>query len=204
MNDEESVFEKTYRYYLEQIGDVDMNAVAWNLDATVEKDGLIIPLFGEELFASANGIQDAGGNRPSIDICVILSKYILICPKELPVDKEWVSYRDFRDAGPLINYFSNDVEQAIGKRFAGKLDALQKAGEAIGGYTPELDVSNDVGMQFDALPRIPMTLLFNDADDEFEATCSVLFQRRTEQHLDAECIAMLGWQLAYRLKKVAG
>jgi len=199
---EETVFDKSYKQYLKQIGEIDIEAVAWNLDATVDADTLIIGLFGNDFRVSARGgITGADGRRPRYDICVILSKYILLCPRELPVDKEWVSFKDFKDAAPLENYFSHDVEQAIGKQFSGRVESLRKAGDAIGGYSPELDVSYDVVMQFDALPRIPVTMLFNDADEEFGATCSVLFQRRTEQHLDAECIAMLGWQLVYRLKK---
>jgi hypothetical protein len=47
-------------------------------------------------------------------------------------------------------------------------------------------------MQFNALPQVPLVMLFNDADDEFSATCSVLFQRRAENYLDPECLAMLG------------
>ncbi len=203
MNTEETVYDKSYKQYLHQIGEIDIEAVAWNLDARVDADALIIALFGNDFRISAKGITDADGRRPGYDVCVILSKYVLLCPRELPVDKTWVSFRDFKDAAPLGNYFSHDVEHAIARRFSGSADLLREAGAAIGGYPAELDVSYDVVMQFDALPRIPMTMLFNDADEEFGATCSVLFQRRTEQHLDAECIAMLGWQLFYRLKKAA-
>jgi hypothetical protein len=46
-------------------------------------------------------------------------------------------------------------------------------------------------------------MLFNDADDEFPAKCSVLFPARTEAYLDAECIAMLGTLLFRKLKRAA-
>jgi hypothetical protein len=51
---------------------------------------------------------------------------------------------------------------------------------------------------------IPVVMLFNDADEEFPAKCSVLFPVRTEEaYLDAECIAMLGSLLFRRLKRAA-
>jgi hypothetical protein len=56
-------------------------------------------------------------------------------------------------------------------------------------------------MQFDALPKVPVVMLFNDADDEFSATCSVLFERRAENYLDPECLAMVGRCLFTYLKK---
>jgi hypothetical protein len=34
-------------------------------------------------------------------------------------------------------------------------------------------------------------------------SCTVLFERRAEKYLDAECLAMLGWQLFIRLRKAA-
>ena len=77
----------------------------------------------------------------------------------------------------------------------------KKSGKSISGYRPNLDVNYDIAMQFDALPKIPVILLLNDADEEFSAKCSVLFERRAEKYLDAECIAMLGWQLFNHLRK---
>ncbi len=58
-------------------------------------------------------------------------------------------------------------------------------------------------MQFDALPKIPVLLLFNDGDDEFPAQCSVLFERRAENYLDMECLAMAGMLLSEYLKMEA-
>jgi hypothetical protein len=45
-------------------------------------------------------------------------------------------------------------------------------------------------------------MLFNDADEEFPATCCVLFESRAETYLDMECIAMLGRQLFIHLKNL--
>jgi hypothetical protein len=46
-------------------------------------------------------------------------------------------------------------------------------------------------------------LLFNDADEDFPASCSVLYERRAERYLDMECLAMLGMMLAEGLKRNA-
>ena len=58
-------------------------------------------------------------------------------------------------------------------------------------------------MQFKALPKIPVLLLFNDADNEFAAQCMVLFERRAENYLDMECLAMVGMVLFEYLKPPA-
>jgi hypothetical protein len=196
-----SVFEKTYKGYLEQIRKMPFDSIADNLGAKIEGNRLKIPLFINEYEVSVEGIADPSGKKPTHDICVILSKYILLCPVTPPKGKDWVSFRNFKDSAPLLNYFTNEVERALGSYFSGKLKVLKEVSDKLGGYSPDLEVRYDLAVQFDALPMIPVLMLYNDADEEFSAKCSVLFESRAEKYLDAECIAMLGWQLFSHLRK---
>ena len=197
----EGIFKKTYENYLMQIEKIDFNSIKKNLKVEVEKNKIIIPLFGKPYTVSGAGISDSAGKQPMLDICVILCKYILLCPKIPPKEKDWVSFRDLKDSGPLNNYFVNDVELAIATYFSSKLGDIKNAGRILKGYSPEIEVSYDLSMQFNALPKVPVVMLFNDTDDEFSATCSVLFERRAENYLDPECLAMVGRYLFTYLKK---
>lgn len=201
MKSEENVFEKTYQHYLGQLGELPLASTAHHLGARIGENRIRIPLLGSEYEVSHQGIVDPSGTKPALDICVILSKYILMCPDPPPKEQGWVSFRDFKDSGPLITYFTNDVERAIGSYFSGRLTELKKASDALGGYPPALDARYDLAVQFDALPRVPMLVLYNDPDEGFPAHCSVLFEHRAEKYLDAECLAMLGRQLFRHLKK---
>lgn len=198
-----SIYEKTYRNYLDQLREIDFDSINEKLGIKVETSEVIIPLFGKPYRVSSTGIKDASGQQPSFDICVILCKYILLCPHITPEENEWVTFRGLKDSGPLINYFANDVERAISSHFEGKLKALEEASRSLGGYPPDLEVAYSLVMQFNALPRVPVVLLFNDADDEFPAKCSVLFEKRAEKYIDAECIAISGRLLFTFLKKKA-
>jgi len=51
------------------------------------------------------------------------------------------------------------------------------------------------------LPKVPVLLLFDDADEEFPAQCKVLFERRAKNYLDPECLAILGMLLSDFLNK---
>ncbi|MCP4666106.1 MAG: DUF3786 domain-containing protein, partial [Deltaproteobacteria bacterium] len=82
-----------------------------------------------------------------------------------------------------------------------RLRELAEASNALGGRPPDMDLSYELSVQFDPLPRVPLLMLFNDQDEEFPATCSVLFERRAEKYLDAECLAMLGRLLFTSLTK---
>lgn len=203
MENGKSVFERNYDHYMEQLRELSLEAAAPIIGGSFKDDSLEISLLGNPYAISHGGIADSCGSRPAYDICIILLRYVLLCPDAVPEEHEWVAFRDFRDSGPLTVYFDNDVERAIAACFSGKRDKLESAGKSISGYPPDLDAAYDLVLRFEALPRIPLLLLYNDADDEFPATCSVLFARRTQRYLDAECIAILGRLLFTHLRKAA-
>lgn len=189
------IFEKTYQDYLTQIADLDLRSLEDKLGIQVAGDKAIIRLFHKAYTVSDSGISDPQGRKPHLSICVILCKYLLMCPSHEPQEKVWVTFKDFKDAAPLTNSFATTVTNPIAKMFSGRRAELQKAGHRLGGYRPPQSFSYDVSIQFDALPRIPVLLLFNDRDEEFAAQCSVLFEQRTARYLDMECVAMLGMLL---------
>jgi len=199
MSQEAAVFEETYNDYLSRLSAIDLADAAVCLGATMDEGRAIIPFLNRTYRVSKEGITRDDGQRPQLGTCVILSRYLLMCPLSEPTNTAWASYRDFKDSGPLATYWANDVEGALVEAFAGRLDDLAKAAEALGGYPPGEDFPYDACHRFDALPKIPMLLLFNDVDDEFPAKCTVLFQSSAEVYLDGECLGMLGAQLAGRL-----
>jgi len=195
------VFEKHYNDYLQQLKSLDFETIALKLGGQVKNKlkgkSLILPLFGRPYDISSQGIRDVSGKKPMYDICIILCRHLLMCPGILPPDRQWVAFRDLKDAGPLTVYFRDNVEQA---GFSGRVEELKHKMTALNGVAPNLDVSYDLAMQVDALPKIPMVLLFNEAEEGFPPECLLLFERRVETYLDAECIAMLGYRLANHLK----
>jgi hypothetical protein len=201
MTTKDSVFEKTYKDYIAQVAEIDLESIRQKLGLQVEGNEIIIPLFGKPHKVSKNGITNLYGKQPSLDICVICCRYLLLCPDVYPTEKEWVSFRGLKDSGPLTVYFANDVERAISGYFSGRLNDMKQACKTLGGYPPDIEVTYDLSMEFDALPQVPVILLFNDADDEFPAKSSVLFERRAEDYLDPECLAMVGRLLFTCLKK---
>ena len=161
---------------------------------------VVIPFFGKLYELSAKGITDSSNRQPHLSVSVILCKYLLMCPMIEPLGGNWISYKDFKDAAPLIQAFYSTVTQPIAETFSGRLAELETAGKKIGGSPPVDEYPYDLAMHFDALPKVPMLLLFNDKDDEFPAQCSVLFEKRAQKFMDMECLAMVGMHFFEYLK----
>jgi hypothetical protein len=190
------IFEETYQLYLEELSHIDIAARADPLGVNSEKDGLKIPLYDREYLVSKGGIADPDGRQVTPAIRVVLCKYVLTCPAELPaLSDRLVTYREFKDAGPLTSYFTTNTNKILETTFAGNVSALRQRSLLLGG---EIKTSEtyDLSVQFHALPRIPVLLNFNDRDELFPATASILYRASAECFLDMECLAITGTLLA--------
>ena len=194
-----AVFEETYQDYLKQLSAIDYLSRADILGARTSGTELIVEFYGKEYRISSNGITDLSGKKANFAICVALCKYILVCPQEVMQDGMWVTYREFKDAGPLIGYFNTNTNKTIESTFSGRLDLLTRASQKLGATTVLDNASYDLSLIFKALPRIPVMLRFNDGDAEFPAHCSILFRQSAEHYLDMESLAIVGTFLAGNL-----
>jgi hypothetical protein len=198
------IFQQIYRDYLKQLSQVDLQTIADRSGVEIEGDSILIPLFNQLYKISPRGIMDPSGEEPPHSIKVVLCQYLLHTPAVEPEGEDWVSYKDFKDASPFVGGFQNNTEKAIAKNFAGKLEVLRGACVQLGGRDPGLGWGYQLSMKFNPLPHGPILLLFNDADEEFQAQCLLLFERRAEKFLDMESMAILAWLLTDYLNQSLG
>lgn len=198
------IFEQNYEGYLRQMDDIDFSKLPQILKIRLNKENSTaeISFFNTIYRVSPFGVVDENGKRPDYGICVILLKHLLMCPQWVPAERDWVTNRDFADSGQnqdtgLSEYAIN----AIAKRYTGHPDRLKAAAGALGGIPPETEYPYDFSTVFRVLPRIPILFLFNAADEQFAAHASILYERRADQFLDAECRVMVDWYLFEALKK---
>lgn len=193
-----SIFKQNDVHYLEQIGNLDLTARQWNLGITVSQGVSVVPFFNNPYKVSKSGIS----GDLSYAARVVLLKYLLMCPQEMPVGgTDWIPYREFRDSGQSNGAGLSDyVAQTLAERFTDKLVQLQDACYRLGGVPPETKYPYDLAFEFQALPRVPVLFLFNDAEEGFPAQVTILYQRRAENFLDAECRVMLDGYLMEELK----
>ena len=198
------IFEKNYQEYCRQIADTDLAAVKDRLEIQVDNNTATVMFFNQPYQVSGKGVFDADHNQADYVTCVILSKYILLCPDQLYLDAGWCTFRDFKKESHFtnINFFNSDTTQRIITHFTRLIDlkkACKKMNSTDLSMDPSYDLSYDLSMSFTVLPRLSLLLLMNDADDDFPADCRVLFQKQGEYYLDPESLAMTSGLLAKKL-----
>lgn len=193
------VFAETYQGYLAEIREIDFLSRAEILGLVEENGALIIPLYDKVYTFTREGITAPGGERLTPALQVMICKYILSCPTKLPADMgELVTYREFKDSGPLISFFTTNTNKTLEAAFSGNIKGLRERALTVGGKVVTSEIY-DLALQFHAFPRIPVYLNFNDCDETFPATCSVLYRSSAALFLDMECLAMTGTLLTGKL-----
>jgi len=198
------IFKKNLTGYLDQLHAMDLSLLPPVLGIAVDEAQRTahIPFFQKTYQVSPSGVVDNSGKRAGYDTCVILLKYLLMCPEQVPVEKDWVNFRDLKSSGYTQQASLGDYAiRSIARYYSGNKSRLEKAVEALNGIRPETDYPYDVAALFAVLPRIPILFLYNDADAHAPAQAFVLFERRAEHFLDAECLAMVGSALFEHLKR---
>lgn len=203
-----AVFKETLRYYLDQVNRMAPSAIRDAesiLGVRKTGNGIIIPFFQRQYRVASDGVFDEDGRRPLFSVSVVLCRYLIMCPPHSVDDgAEWASYKDFLDAAPFAGAFDINTEKAIARNFSGRVGDLSRACQNLGGRDFGDGLAYDLAVVIRSLPRVPLYLLFNDADDEFPAQCRILFERRAELFLDMECLAILGWLLSDYLMQAFG
>ena len=192
-------FEHRYLQCRQRLNKIDFLERAETIGATIAGGNLTIPFFGKTYVISVNGITDTAGNQPNFAVSLVLCRYVLQCPDQITEDGDWVTYREFRGAGPLLGHFTANTNKTIETAFAGNLTALKESSTSLGGEIVENDPSHDISIKFSFLPKIPLLLHFNDRDETFPAQCSILLKRSAEKYLDLDCLAIGGTYLAGQL-----
>ncbi|MFP4387970.1 MAG: DUF3786 domain-containing protein [Desulfococcaceae bacterium] len=196
MENQAPIFQEIYENYLAEVAALSLSSRAEPLGIRVDGDAATIPFFHRSYTVTPAAVADEEGRKPSHAVCVILCKYLLLCPDNPVPDAAVVTYKDFREAGPYVGGFHNTAQRPIAEAFSGRLEELGQRCKALGGTVWETDVNCDLAVAFPALPRVPTFLIFNDADEEFDAECSLFFRRDAAQYLDMECLAMIGMTMA--------
>ena len=196
------IFEQIVSDYLSQVRrHKTLARLSSKLGLKIENDFIELPFFNRKYIITDHAITDEEGKRVSHATSVVLCKYILLCPDDVCSDADLMTYKDFKDAAPYVGGFRNTAEHPIAAFFEKKAAELEERSRKLGGKPFQSEVACQLAFQFLALPRIPIILMFNDADEDFPSQCVLLFQKNAQTFLDMECLAMLGSTLARLLQK---
>lgn len=191
-----------YRDCLNQLTAQRLAKSAQAVGLTVEGLSVRLPFFDRRFAIDPDTIIDDQGQTPTDAVALVLCRYLLSLPP-LPavpaLDEERVTLREFSGAGPLVSSFASNTNKIIASAFATKIENLTNRAITLGGRSETGQSGYDLYMRFEALPNLPLWLLFNGADEGFASQSSLLFNPSAEHYLDMQGLFIVATYLTGQL-----
>ncbi len=184
--DKSKSFEEKYSDYFFKVNQIDYFKKAEILDIQRIGNSLVFDFYDRELRFNDEGINDIKEHTLTYAVRTVLCQYLLMCQEPLPKSSgKLVTLREISNSGPLFSSVVTNTGKIIETTFAGNSDNLKKKCLKLQGTILKND-SYDISVKFNALSKVPITLIFNDKDEMMPANASFLFQDDAGSYLDLD------------------
>jgi hypothetical protein len=201
----QKIYKKVFEIACKTLLDSDCEARFVNAGVTYEKiqdhysvdvsyfDEIITLKIPEFLFKSSKGAN------VTLVTKIIILHYINTATGSLPgLDK--VSYGDIPGLAGYLHVFEQRVSRPLITTFGFDKHVFLETGEAIGGIKEEY---GDASFTLYALPRIPITFILWEGDEEFPPSLKILFDPSITGYLPLEDITIISKLASTRIIKEA-
>ncbi|MHB1126404.1 MAG: DUF3786 domain-containing protein [Bacillota bacterium] len=142
---------------------------------------------------------DEGGNPLEIRLH-ILGLHYLTHSTGACLTGRWISFKELPGGAIYINPFHQRAVVPFLMKFGSKMDRFCKAAALLNGKPGN---QGDTSMILPALPRVPISFVLWEGDDEFPSTATVLFDTVAPYYLPTEDYALLASLMVRELDRAA-
>lgn len=203
-------YEHNYKVLVSRLADCDFEEAAERLGLKHPENGsLTVRFLGRDYSIRSDGVFAVDG-RPSDPINrSILIHYVTSHGSGDPENRFYLPHyflpSSFLPNSSRKSVF-NDLEQAFSKAICEMENSLEKVSKAMGilGAEYEGEVRNGEHLwTFYVLPKIPIQVIYYEADDEFPCDIKVKFDGGAGRFFDFETLAFLYGSFIHELVKLA-
>lgn len=176
----------------------DTALLASNSGSRLAKDHLLLPFFESRLTVDFGRRMVLFAGRQADEATAILALHYLDgCGPEVPRGV-LVPFNQAKGGTAYYEAFKHRTIDRLAKEFGEDPSSLIRAGGAIGGMDRELGTAS---IDVRAFPKIPITLIVWEGDEEIPASANILFDSVALEILDTEDLAVVGSLTVARLLK---
>jgi hypothetical protein len=187
----------------EKVEPLNLAALADGLGAAYgEEDGrpsLILPYFGRDVQVFKDEVRHPQGVEGNPWDAILLYNYIASQGQRPPCG-EWIKFQGLPNSVSKTKTLLR-LQKQLAEALTGKTELLARKARELGGKPVAIAQDADLQFLFQPLPRLPILLVFHDAEPEenFEAEAHFLFDAQVMDYLDLESLLFLVERLMDRL-----
>jgi hypothetical protein len=182
-------YDSIYLGLMSKLSELDFQESADRLGLEYVDGCVQVRFLKREYRISSDGVEPLDGQPVNVNNRSVLLYYLLSKGKGDP-ENSYIPFESIpRTIGglhaqsrlmntPLERYFGNDYVK------------FSEAVANLGGFEEEPQVGKHL-WRFDILPKIPLKLVFYEADDDFPAEIQIMLDRTAIQFLEFECLAFM-------------
>ncbi len=157
-----------------------------------------LSLFGKAMCVAFPGLTpaDAQTGQPLPDALQALILYYLSTADGAPLEGRWVAFADLPDGRFYNLAFQGYSGNELVKYFGDNMTALEQAARKLDGMKIAY---GDAAFAFHVLPRLTLAVVYHLGDEDFPATCKILFDASASHYLPTDVCAILGSMLTRKL-----
>lgn len=162
--------------------------------------GFRLNLFTQTLFLSfpdLNAVDLETGQTMPVSVQALLLYYFTTADAS-PLTGRWISFAELPDGRVYNQAYQGYSGDLLARRFGTDLPGFERASLLIAGGRISY---GDSGYAFLALPCVSLAAVLWQGDDEFPASCKVLFDASVIHYLPTDVCAILGSLLTGKLLK---
>jgi len=149
--------------------------------------------------------RDLHSGEPLPSGMLALLLYYFSMSDGTPAAGRWISFSELPDGRFYNQAFQGYTGKALARKFENNLEAFCDAAKKLGGHRlPEEQGLGDAAFAFQVLPNVSLSAVYWCGDEDFPASCNILFDASVSHHLSTDGCAILGSILTQRLIKVDG
>lgn len=194
--------DETIRVALKKFQECNLDAMIDHCGFTKAGDGFDVHFINRDLHVSypAGKVTDKATDQEVDDVCKILVLHHAAYSKGGGLVENMISYKELPSGEIYIEPFTRRCINALVGIFATNLESLKKA---VAETEHKIERHGDFSCTIQVLPKVPITLIVYEEDDEFPAAGNILFNGNAANHLHTEDYNQLSAYLVSALKKLA-
>lgn len=193
---------ETVRVAIERFQNSDLDTMIENCAFTKNGNGFDVHFINRDLHVSYPDaeVTEIATGKPVDDTCKVLVLHHAAYSKGGGLVENMISYKELPSGEIYIKPFTNRCIKALVGIFAANLPALEKAVEST---IYKKEHHGDFSCTIEVMPKVPITLIVYEEDDEFPADGNILFNGNAGNQLHTEDYNQLCAYLVSTLKKIA-
>ncbi len=194
-----------HRQQMAALAEADLDVQAPALGLTVEAEGRVpVKFFARDYVAARQGVTTADGGPAPMDHQSVIAHYLMSRGCGEPTG-------EYVPIGRLTGMVSaaganpsGDLTRALTEKFGEAYEKFAETARQIGGQSEGRAPSGGEAWLFRPLPKLPIQVIFFEADDEFPAEVKVLFDSSATKFVSYECLEIMEIVLTAELWGTAG